>query len=387
MKKEGRAGRYIKQAGGFSAFIPTPLPPSPPVKYDQDLIGLLSEAQLVLGRLDGATSILPSPDFFVNLYSRLEAVLSSQIEGTQSTLEDVLEYEVDAKRPGLRKDVKETFNYFAAMHHGLSRLKDLPVSLRLMREIHGKLLDGVRGSDKTPGEFRQAQNWIGPEGCDSPATAIFVPPPPHELPSSLGDFEKFLHSRRSIPVLIHCGLAHAQFETIHPFMDGNGRVGRLLITFLLCWQSVLQRPLLYLSLYLKDRRTEYYERLMAVRNEGDWEGWLKFFLRGVVEVSQKATMTARDILDLRERHHALISSKLRRGTNGSVLLDGLFGHPVISVRAARERLDCSDPAARNLISRFVEMELLREVPGRKRNRLFIYQPLLDLLPDLQARPE
>ena len=237
-----RAGRYIKQLEGYSAFIPAPLPPEPPVRMDHELMRLLSDADRALGRLDGVSSILPNPNMFVAMYVRHEAVLSSQIEGTQSSLDDVLEFEVDA-RGEHPKDIEEVVNYVRAMNHGLRRLEELPLCLRLLREIHEELLKGVRGAERSPGEFRRSQNWIGPAGCDL-NTATFVPPPVHEMKQALDNFEKFLHDTESNPRLIHCGLAHAQFETIHPFLDGNGRVGRLLITLLLCQQNILQKPLL-----------------------------------------------------------------------------------------------------------------------------------------------
>jgi len=264
-----RSGRYIQQIEGYSAFIPAPLPPEPPIQMDEALNRLLSDADRALGRLDGATSILPNPDLFVAMYVRQEAVLSSQIEGTQSTLEDVLQYEIDVKGQERFKDVREVVNYVNAMNYGLKRLQDFPLCLRLLREIHAELLKDVRGSDRTPGEFRTSQNWIGSQGCNL-STAAFVPPTVAEMHKSLDNLEKFLHDTNSLPVLIHCGLAHAQFETIHPFLDGNGRIGRLLITFLLCQQGILQKPLLYLSHYFKFHKIEYYDRLMAIRTHGDW---------------------------------------------------------------------------------------------------------------------
>ena len=276
-----RSGNFVKQLEGYTAFIPSPLPPKPTIKMDAELTRLLSKADRSLGRLDGATSILPNPDLFVAIYVRQEAVLSSQIEGTQSTLEDVLEYEIDAKGREQPKDVQEVVNYVNALRYGLECLQELPLCLRLIKEIHHKLLDGVRGGDRYPGEFRKQQNWIGSPGCTL-TTATFIPPPVSEMHQALNNLEKFLHDRDSFPALIHCGLAHAQFETIHPFVDGNGRVGRLLITFLLCQREILQKPLLYLSHYLKFHRSEYYDRLMAVRTDGNWEGWLKFFLKGIV---------------------------------------------------------------------------------------------------------
>ena len=372
-----RAGRYVKQIEGYRAFIPAPLPPDPPLVMDTELIRLLSEADRSVGRLDGVTSVLPNPDLFVAMYVRHEAVLSSQIEGTQSTLEDVLQFEIDVKAQDRPKDVEEVVNYVHAMNYGLERLKDLPFSLRLIREIHAKLLEGVRGGDRTPGEFRRSQNWIGHEGCTL-ATASFVPPPVYEMHHALDNLEKFLHETMSFPVLIHCGLAHAQFETIHPFIDGNGRIGRLLITFLLCQRGVLQRPLLYLSSYLKAHRAEYYDRLMAIRNEGNWEGWLKFFLRGIYEVSQAAIVTARAILSLRERHRQAIAQKMGGSAAGLRLLDFLFEQPLISVRLVEQHLQCSYVTASKLVEQFVELDLLRETTGWQRNRRYRYEPYLAL---------
>ena len=249
-----RSGTFVKQASGYDAFIPRPLPPDPPVQIDSEMAHLLSEADRALGRLDGITSVLPNPDLFVGMYVRQEAVLSSQIEGTQSTLEDVLQFEIDAGGESVPKDVGEVVNYVRAMNYGLDRLDKLPLSLRLIREIHAELLRGARGGNREPGEFRRTQNWIGPTGCNL-KTAIFVPPPVPEMKEAIGELEKFLHFEGPMPALIHCGLAHAQFETIHPFLDGNGRVGRLLIAFLLCERKILHRPLLYLSLYLKRHRS------------------------------------------------------------------------------------------------------------------------------------
>jgi Fic family protein len=372
-----RAGHVVRQSGGFSAFVPAPLPPDPPVAMDAELTRLLSDADRAVGRLDGVTSVLPNPDLFVAMYVRQEAVLSSQIEGTQSTLEDVLQFEIDLRRVNRPKDVEEVVNYVRAMNFGLDRLKQLPLSLRLIREIHARLLEGVRGGERTPGEFRATQNWIGPENCTL-AEATFVPPPVREMHEALGNLEKFLHDIAPYPALIHCGLAHAQFETIHPFLDGNGRVGRLLITFLLCQRGVLQRPLLYLSHYLKARRAEYYDRLMAVRLSGDWEGWLKFFLRGVAEVSQAATQTSRAILSLREAHRELIGEKSRRSAISLRFLEYLFRQPITTVRLIESQLGCSFVTASNLVERFMALGILREISGRERYRLFRYDPYLSL---------
>src|SRR6266567_3206731 len=293
---KARAGRTIRQPEGYQAFIPTPLPPDPPLRFDSQLATVLAGAGTALGRLDGVAATLPNPELFVAMYVRREAVLSSQIEGTQSTLDDVLAFEIDSNHSKLPGDIEEVVNYINAMNYGLVRLQSLPLCLRLLREIHGRLLAGGRGSEKSPGEFRQSQNWIGGPRL---AEATFIPPPPHEMRAALGNLERFLHDADGLDPLIVCALAHAQFETIHPFLDGNGRVGRLLITFLLCHAKVLQRPVLYLSHYLKQHRASYYDRLMAIRTAGDWEGWLRFFLTGVGEVAREAEQTARGIVQLR----------------------------------------------------------------------------------------
>jgi Fic family protein len=372
-----RADRFVKQVEGYSAFIPAPLPPAPPVTLDPELARLLSDADRALGRLDGVATVLPNPDLFVAMYVRHEAVLSSQIEGTQSSLDDVLQFEIDSAGKELPKDVEEVVDYVNAMNYGMERIAQLPLSLRLIREIHEQLLRDVRGAERTPGEFRRSQNWIGPQGCTL-ANATFVPPPVHEMQKALDNFETFLHDT-SLPVLIQCGLAHAQFETIHPFLDGNGRVGRLLITFLLCERQVLHRPLLYLSLFLKVHRAEYYDRLMAVRRDGNWEGWLKFFLRGIEEVSRSATETARAIMNLRETHRQLIGDKLAgRAVTGMRLLDYLFEQPLVSVPLVEKRLDCSFVTANRLVEQLEELGLVRETTGWQRNRRYRYDPYLAL---------
>jgi Fic family protein len=272
-EKNQRAGRYVRQPAHYSAFIPEPLPPEPPIIWDDELQTLLSRADRALGRLDGSIQTLPDADLFVFMYVRKEAVLSSQIEGTQSSLNDLLEAEAainDARHPS---DVDEVLNYVDAMNHGLARLGELPVSVRLIRDIHHRLLHGVRGNQANPGELRRSQNWIGPGGSTL-NEAIFVPPPPQEVERLLSDMEKFIHESDRIPTLVKIGLIHAQFETIHPFLDGNGRVGRLLITFLLCEAEILIKPVLYLSYYFKLHRARYYELLQAVRDRGEWEEWI-----------------------------------------------------------------------------------------------------------------
>lgn len=377
--KRERAGRFLAQPSGYEAFIPNPLPPNPPLELDDDLLGLLSSADIALGRLDGIVKVIPDPDFFVAMYVRREAVLSSQIEGTQSTLEDLLEVELEPERVARLGDVEDIVNYVSAMNYGLERLDSLPLSLRLIREIHDELLQGVRGSHATPGEFRTTQNWIGPPGATL-RTASFVPPPVPDMREALSDFDKFLHSEGERPVLIDVGLTHAQFESIHPFLDGNGRVGRLLITFFLVHRGVLRQPMLYLSYFFKLHRTEYYDRLTAVRRRGDWEGWLRFFLQGVVTTANEAVETAEQIFDLRERHRSLIIES-GAGSNGLLLLSNLFKQPLTNVSRVADLLDVTFPTANRLVSRFEELGLLKELTGQRRSRVFRYEPYLRLFED------
>jgi len=338
---------------------------------------LLSDADRALGRLDGVCSVLPGPDFFVAMYVRYEAVLSSQIEGTHSTLEDVIDYESGEQETP--KDVEEVVNYIKAMNHGLAQIRsgELPLSLRLIREIHAKLMAGTRGSERDPGEFRRSQNWIGPSGC-SLADASYVPPPVREMTTALGDLEKFLHDPGDLPALIHCAYAHAQFETIHPFLDGNGRVGRLLITFILCHRDILEFPLLYLSHYFKLHRTEYYDRLTAIRRSGDWEGWVKFFLRGVASVSRDAVTTVRAIVTLRETSRQTVADTLGTMTGALTLLDYLFEHPAVTANQVKDQLKVSFAQANKVLFRFEELKLVKETTGQKRNRRFRFNPYLDL---------
>jgi Fic family protein len=345
------------------------------------LQALLSKADLALGRLAGSIGTLPNPDLFVLMYVRKEAVLSSQIEGTQSSLQDLLAAEAQVFDPEQPRDVAEVLNYVAAMNHGLERLASLPVSVRLIREIHAKLLEEVRGSHLTPGELRTTQNWIGPAGCTL-NEATFVPPPPGDVSDALGSLETFLHAEDALPLLIKIGLAHAQFETIHPFLDGNGRVGRLLITFLLCEKHVLDKPALYLSHYFKRHRQSYYEHLQAVRDAGAFEEWLEFFLTGVLEVSLEASATARRILALREQHRDLIASRLGRAAgNGHRTLEHLFAHPIVSVNEVRELIGTTYPAANQLVDRLKDAGVLSEVTGQARNRRFRYDPYIRLFAD------
>jgi len=378
----GRAGGYQTQLSGYRAFIPAALPPSPPIQLKGPIQLLLSEADRALGRLDGSVHTLPNPDLFVFMYVRKEAVLSSQIEGTQSSLQDLLAAEANLfGNQAPPQDVDEVVNYVHAMNYGMKRLDELPVSVRLIREIHERLLRGVRGGKLTPGELRRSQNWIGP-GNSTLANARFVPPPAELVPIALGDLERFLHGQDEMPLLIKIGLAHAQFETIHPFLDGNGRVGRLLITFLLCERKVLPKPVLYLSHFFKGNRQEYYERLQAIRDRGDWEGWLTFFLRGVTEVSIEAAETARRILALREQHRAAVTANLGRAAgNGHKVLESLFDKPIVAVSDVQKTMDSTFPAANKLVARLVKIGILREVTGYARNRRFRYEPYVQLFVD------
>lgn len=376
--RSSRAGRLVRQRTGYQAFIPTPLPPDPAIQLGPDILVQLSHADQALGRLDGQTQTLPNPELFVAMYVRREAVLSSQIEGTQSSLDDILDYELDPTGRELPPDVDEVVNYVRAMNYGLERLSALPLSLRLIREIHRELLAGVRGAERSPGEFRTTQNWIGPKGAPL-SKAAFVPPPVEEMHPGLAAFERFLHEERELPILIHCALAHAQFETIHPFLDGNGRVGRLLITFLLCFRGVLHRPMLYLSHYLLRNRSEYYDRLMAIREQGDWEAWIKFFLRAVGETAEEATSTSNAIVELRERHRSLVQEH-RLGSNGLRMLDLLFQRPLINVKLIANAMGVTFATANKLVGEFEQMRLLEETTGGERNRRFRYAPYLSLFP-------
>lgn len=378
-----RAGRYVRQTTGYAAFIPSPLPPEPPVQFDGEMQTLLSKADRALGRLDGSIQTLPNPNLFVLMYVRKEAVLSSQIEGTQSSLTDVLEVEASVFDPHHPHDVGEVLNYARALNYGLERLETLPVSIRLITEIHEKLLQNVRGREKQPGEIRRTQNWIGPGGCTL-HNASFVPPPPHEVMQFLGDLEKFIHEENDIPSLIKIGMVHAQFETIHPFLDGNGRVGRLLITFLLCEREILIKPVLYISHFFRKHRSEYYECLQRVRDFGDWERWIKFFLKGVATVSLEATETARSIVSMREEHRNIVMQNFGRAAgNGLRVLEMLFESPILSVKTVQDFLNVTYPSANNLVQRFVDAEILTEMTGKERYRLYQYNHYIGLFADNQ----
>ena len=366
------------QTHGYRAFIPAPLPPDPSLQIDDEMQSLLSRADRALGRLDGSIQTLPDPDLFVFMYVRKEAVLSSQIEGTQSSLNDLLEAEAQIFNAVRPRDVGEVLNYVNAMRLGLSSLEELPVSLRLIRQIHERLLHDVRGAHRQPGELRTTQNWIGPAGCTL-NTATFVPPPPDRLLDALGDWERFIHDESPMPILVKIGLAHAQFETIHPFLDGNGRAGRLLITFLLCEREILSKPVLYISHFFKQHREQYYNLLQATRDSGDWESWIKFFLEGITVVSGEATETARQIVALREQHRQLITTEFGRvAANGLTVLESLYSRPIISVNDIVDLTTVSFTAANQLMQKFVHHGLLAETTGQARNRRFRYGAYINL---------
>lgn len=383
-KKESytnRTGQYQPQTGGYRAFITKPLPPDPPIVMDEELTHLLSLADRAIGRLDASTDNVPDPESFVYSYLWKEATLSSQIEGTQATLNDVFEAQAQAtKKPTASDDVDEIFNYVDAMNYGLKRLEkdDFPLSLRLIREIHEKLLQGVRGEHREPGRFRTIQNYIGPEGCTL-ESADFVPPPANQVMASLDNLEKFIHEADRMPPLIKTALIHAQFETIHPFLDGNGRIGRLLITLFLYQQTILRRPLLYLSHYFKTNRSLYCDSLQSIRDDGDWEGWIKFFLQGVHSVGQAASRTARDIIALREQDRKLIQSELGRSSGkASALLDKLYTNPFVSSKLVAVMINVTPTTANNLVRKFVELGILHQIDDRKRHRIFRYGKYFEL---------
>ncbi len=377
MNDNNRSGTWVQQQSDYAAFIPKPLPPIPALNIDNNMIKLLSDADRKLGRLDGLTQVLPNPDLFVAMYVQKEALLSSQIEGTQASLVDILQTDISSVEK--RQDIEEVVNYVKALNYGIKRLETLPLSLRLIREIHEILLHGVRGTNKCPGEFRTSQNWIGPAGCTL-ETASFVPPPPIEMNKALSDLEKYMYDDASMPQLIQIALIHAQFETIHPFLDGNGRMGRLLITFWLFQQNILNYPLLYISYYFKKNRLEYYDRLNDVRMKGKWEEWVQFFLQAVIETSDSATNCGNEIILLKEHLSKSIQSELKGKAYALDLLDQLFKHPIIQINNIKNNLSISYPTAKNLVVNFIDMQIIKPVDEkRSRNKTYIFQKFIDLL--------
>lgn len=376
-------GRYVSGSmaeSRYQAFIPDPLPPAPPLDLTGDaLLARKEQADQALGRLDGIALMLPDPELFLYQYVRKEALLSSQIEGTQSSLSDLLLFELN-EAPGVPvDDVEEVSNYVAALNHGLRRLREdeFPLSLRLIREMHALLLQGGRGANRHPGEFRTGQVFVG-GGIG--ALAHFVPPPPEALDEALEAFERFLHAPRGdMPPLVKAALAHVQFETIHPFKDGNGRLGRLLIALILCNEGVLREPTLYLSLYFKRRRAEYYERLNAVRVDGDWEGWLGFFLDGVAETAQQAVDTAQRLLALLAADRTRVAALGSRAGNVGLVFEQFARRVLLGVPQVMPHLALSAPTVRAAIRTLQDMEILNELTGQRRNRVFAYQRYFEIL--------
>jgi len=384
-----RSGKFrVAESGseGYVAFHPRALPPDPPVEINPQLQALLDEANQALGRLDGITLLLPDPDQFLYTYVRKEAVLSSQIEGTQSSLSDLLLFEADAA-PGVPiSDARETSNYIAAMNHGLEKIRsgELPLCNRLFREMHRLLLSSGRGSEGAPGRFRREQNWIG---GSRPSVARYVPPPWQEVEPAMSDLEKFLHDEpERTPILIKAALAHAQFETVHPFLDGNGRVGRLLITLLLVVDGVLKRPLLYLSLYLKQNRDDYYDHLQRIRTEGAWEPWLRFFLEGVVDVAESTTATTRELVHMIERDRQTIHGFGRGAATAARVHDLASRFVVFRPPTAAKVLELSDPPVYAAVRRLEEAGILREATGRRRGKLYVYDEYLARLNEGTTEP-
>lgn len=375
-----RSGKIVHTLNGYEAFVPEKLPPKPAIYIDAEMQALLSEADRKLGRLDGITQILPNPDLFVAMYVKKEAVLSAQIEGTQASLADVLnEPSENCKDEYSPNGVKEVVNYVNAMSYGLERLDSLPLSLRLIREIHAVLLSNVRGANKNPGEFRTSQNWIGPAGCTL-TTAVFVPPEPAELAKALSDLEAYFYDEEYIPALIKIAMIHAQFETIHPFLDGNGRMGRLLITFWLCQQKILSQPLLYLSYYFKMNRTEYYQKLMNVRLDGDWESWIKFFLKGVAVVADEATNSAKAIMNLQQKYAEMLNKQDRSNGNYNTLLSSLFESPLVSKKDVSSLLNVSIGTAGSIVDTFCDLGILYDAtPGKQRYKQYIFKDYFEIL--------
>ena len=375
-------GTYIttSTAGeSFKAFVPNPLPPEPPIELTDRDHDLIEKANRALGRLDGVTTLLPDVSLFLYFYVRKEAVLSSQIEGTQSSFSDLLLHEEDLA-PGVPlDDVQEVSNYVAAMNHGLKRLRedDFPLSLRLVREMHKVLLAKGRGSDKTLGEFRRSQNWLG---GTRPGNARSVPPPPDRVTECMGNLEKFLHDQpHRTPALIKAALAHVQFETIHPFLDGNGRLGRLLITLVLCAEGALTQPLLYLSLFFKQHRQEYYDRLDAARLKGDWLGWLRFFLEGVEQTAQQAADTTGRILKLFDEDRRRIEDLGRKAGSVHRVHDLLRRHPITTISNATKQLSMTTPTVGSAIESLEDLGIVREITGKQRDRIYVYDPYVKIL--------
>ncbi len=372
---ERRSGRVLKHERGYWAFVPNLLPPD--LSLTWELAGELSAADRGVSELAGIGRTLPNPYLLIRPFMHREAVLSSRIEGTQASLSDLYFFEAASVLPSPQSDVREVRNYVLAMEHGLQRLKDLPVSLRLLREVHEKLMEGIAGDHLTPGEFRRSQNWIGPAGCTL-NDATFVPPPREDLMSSLGELEKFWHAPSPLPLLIRLAMIHYQFEAIHPFLDGNGRIGRLLLTLLLVSENVLPQPMLYLSAFFEKNRDEYYRRLLAVSQDGQWSEWISFFLRGVAEQSRDAVQRSEKLLGVWQRYRQQFQT-VRSSASLLKLIDQLFHLPYLTVGMAKSILGVTFRSASLNIEKLVAGGILEELPGRKYGRIFRAREILEVL--------
>jgi Fic family protein len=367
--KAPEAGRIVKTPEGYSAFVPAPLPRA--IEYSPALVKALSDADAALSELSGLGRVLPNPHLLIAPYLRREAVLSSRIEGTQASLADVLADEAGQTPEVPPDDVHEVRNYVTALEYGVKRLETLPLSLRLVRELHEKLMHGVRGNRATPGQFRRSQNWIGPQGCTL-ATATYVPPPASELKAVLGEWEKYLHRRDQEPDLIQCALMHEHFEAIHPFLDGNGRIGRLLITLFLIERERLSQPLLYLSEYIEKERDAYYGHLQRIRTDGDWESWLSYFLKGVKWSARRAARQAKQLTDLRESMRATMANMPK----ALLLVDELFVNPYVDSGRVKRLLKVSDPTARSVLKDLELAGIIQEITGRNWGRRYLARGVL-----------
>lgn len=380
LNKKSRIGRYLESSiisgESFKAYVPAPLPPEPPIDLGE-MFDLLDRANSALGRLDGMHSLLPDPSLFLYMYVRKEAVLSSQIEGTQSSLTDLLLFEDGNEVKVPIDDVQEVSSYVKAMYYALDRLNTLPLSLRLLKEVHETLMSNSRGSDKQPGEFRRSQNWIG---GSRPGNAAFVPPPAEHLMSCLDNFEKFLHDKKiNLPTLVKAALAHIQFETIHPFLDGNGRLGRLLITLMLCVDGIVKEPILYLSLYFKTYREKYYELLQSVRDTGDFESWIRFFLEGVIATAEQASDTARKLLAIFKSDFDLIENSGKGTASVHVVYNYLKSHPICNTNDIKDKCNIAHTTVLRSLETLEKLNIVKEITGKERNKVFTYHSYIETL--------
>lgn len=371
-----KAGEFIETKYGYDVFIPNPLPPD--ITYDDELQLLLSKADGALARLDGVTEVLPNPDLFVAMYVKKEALLSAQIEGTEVSLKGILEFEANIKPKEDIADIREVINYIEAMHYGMEMLENNPLDLNLIHDAHKILIAKTRGSDKQPGRYKTAQNYLGTPGCTI-YEASFIPPPPEKVEELMKSLETFIQTKDNIPTLIKIALIHSQFETIHPYLDGNGRMGRLLITYYLYWKKILSKPLLYLSFYLKKNKLEYSECLNGIRYNNNWEVWLKFFLKGVIETSENALNSAREIIALKEKTIEKFILFKVGGINAVKLIDHLFEDPSISVNEVSEILNISNVTANKLVNRLEEIGILMEFTGKKRYKKYVFTDFIRII--------